>query len=379
VDGSVLLIGLQFLNAWSFAGIAGVGLPLFQQMIPRLGLSTGLYMNTGRVGAIISGPIIVIGSVIAFGQRGILLTCAALTLIGILVIVVAGRADRTRESAREPVDTYRPMGQQMREPERESPHGLVGYDAELQRHNEALRQALGVQSHHNILDIGCGSGQTTRQAARTAQAGSALGVDVSQTAIERARQIALAEGLPNVTFEVANAQVHDLPPDHFDLAISRFGTMFFEDPVAAFINIGQALRPGGRLVMMVWQASERNEWDLAVRRSLGATDAPVPGASDLPDPFSLADPQTVKEILHSAGFVDVDFGDVDEPVYYGPGVASALAWVRGFMSTQAVLQTLDPAAAMAAVEHLREELAAHLRDDGVWFDSRAWIVTAQHR
>ncbi len=116
-------------------------------------------------------------------------------------------------------------------------HRLSGYDAELQRHNEVLRRAFSIQLHDHVLDIGCGSGQTTRQAARTAQAGSALGVDTSATVIERALELARAEGLGNVTFEHADAQVHRFPHERFDLAISRFGTMFFDDPGAAFANI----------------------------------------------------------------------------------------------------------------------------------------------
>ena len=91
VTGPIMLIALQLLNAWSFAGMAGAGLPLFQQMISRPGLSTGLYMNTRRVGSIVSGPIIAIGSLTALGQRGIFLTCAALTLIGLIVIAIAWR------------------------------------------------------------------------------------------------------------------------------------------------------------------------------------------------------------------------------------------------------------------------------------------------
>ena len=87
------------------------------------------------------------------------------------------------------------------------------------------------------------------------------------------------DGLRNVTFEHANAQVHRFPPERFDLAISRFGTMFFGDPVAAFANIRRALRPAGRLVMMVWQAHERNEWDVAIDQSLGAAEGPVAGTS----------------------------------------------------------------------------------------------------
>ena len=254
----------------------------------------------------------------------------------------------------------------------------TGYDAELRRHNEVLRRAGGVRRHDHVLDIGCGTGQTTRQAARTAQAGSALGVDISAPAIERARELARAEGLRNVTFEHADAQAHRFPHERFHLAISRFGTMFFDDPGAAFANIGRALRPAGRLVMMVWQAHERNEWDVTIRQSLGAAGEPVAIPAGAPDPFSLADPPAVTKILEAAGFAGVAFTDVCEPVYYGPDVAAALGWVRGFACTSDVLKRLDPAAAARAGGRLREALAAHLSGDGVWFDSRAWIVTA-HR
>jgi ubiquinone/menaquinone biosynthesis C-methylase UbiE len=125
--------------------------------------------------------------------------------------------------------------------------GPSGYDAELRRHNEVLRRVLGVQLRDDVLDIGCGTGQTTRQAARTARAGSALGVDISAPAIDRARELARAEGLCNVTFERADAQVYRFPQERFDVAISRFGTMFFDQPKAAFANIRRALRPTGRL------------------------------------------------------------------------------------------------------------------------------------
>ena len=100
VTGPILLIGLQLLNAWFFAGIAGIGLPLFQQMIPRPGLSTGLYMNTRRLGSIVVGPIIAIGSLTALGQRGIFLTSAALTLIGLLILAIASRANKAVENDR---------------------------------------------------------------------------------------------------------------------------------------------------------------------------------------------------------------------------------------------------------------------------------------
>ncbi|GAA0252744.1 class I SAM-dependent methyltransferase [Actinomadura nitritigenes] len=251
-----------------------------------------------------------------------------------------------------------------------------GYDAELRRHEPVLRRACGVRLHDHVLDIGCGTGRTTRAAARAARAGGALGVDISASAIGRARELARAEGLGNVAFEHADAQVHRFPRGRFDLAASRFGTMFFDDPVAAFANVGQALRPAGRLVMMVWQPAERNEWEVAVRRSLAGAEERV-AADEGPDAFSLGDPPTVRRVLDEAGFTDIAFTGVHEPVYYGPDVEAALGWVRRFASTGAALERLDPAGAARAIERLRETLAAHLADDGVWFDSSAWLVTAR--
>ena len=258
----------------------------------------------------------------------------------------------------------------------------MDYDAEVRRHNEVLRRALGVQAREHVLDIGCGSGQITREAARMAQAGSALGVDISAPAIERARELARAQEIHNVTFECADAQVCPFPRAFFDLAMSRFGTMFFDDPVAAFGNVGRALRPGGRLVMMVWQAAERNEWEVAISQALAGTEGSPEGACSASASagaaaFSLADPAAVTRILEAAGFAAVSFTDVDEPVYYGPDVDFALDFVGGFAFTRDVLGRLDPAAAARALGRLREMLAAHLSGDGVWFGSRAWIVTAR--
>ncbi|MFF5083682.1 class I SAM-dependent methyltransferase [Actinoplanes sp. NPDC000266] len=235
----------------------------------------------------------------------------------------------------------------------------LDYDAELRLHTDALRRHWNPHSHDRVLDIGCGAGQTTREAARAAT--SALGIDVSPVAIERARALAL--GQDNVEFRCGDAQTYAFTPHSYDVAISRFGTMFFTDPVAAFTNIARALRPSGRLAMLVWQAADRNEWDVTIRRALS-----VPVA---PEPFSLSDPPTARRILESAGFTDVDFIDVHEPVYYGPDVDAAVTWVSGFTCAQPA--STDP----EAVERLRSMFADHQTPDGVWFDARAWIITAR--
>lgn len=250
---------------------------------------------------------------------------------------------------------------------------LFDYDAELRLHNELFRAAARVGPHDRVLDIGCGTGQSTRDAARAAVNGSATGVDISGPMLERARQLSDDEGLPNITFQQADAQVHRFPPTHFDLCISRFGTMFFADPVAAFTNIGSALRPGARLVLLVWQDRDRNEWATAIRRTF--TDEPAtPGG---PNPFSLADQTVTKDLLVAAGFADVDFTDVHVPVYYGPDSATAFDAVFRLWEFKDLLANLDATAAERARTRLRTTLDAHHTDGGVYFDSRAWIVTAR--
>ena len=194
--------------------------------------------------------------------------------------------------------------------------------------------------------------------------------------MREARRLAREDGLRNIAFECADAQVHRFPDHRFDLAISRFGTMFFGDPVAAFTNIGRALHPAGRLVMMVWQAKEHNEWQVAIDRILAAYDGTATVDREAPDAFSLADPSAATAILQAAGFADVTFTDVRQPVYYGPDVESALAWIGGFTTTKKALERLDPPAAEHALGRLRQTLAEHLSADGVWFDSSSWIVTA---
>ncbi|WP_330288575.1 class I SAM-dependent methyltransferase [Streptomyces sp. NBC_00576] len=256
---------------------------------------------------------------------------------------------------------------------------LFDYDAELRLHNELFRAAARVGSRDRVLDIGCGTGQTTREAARAAVQGSAVGVDLSAPMLERARRLSDDQGLTNVTYQQADAQVHRFPPARFDLCISRFGTMFFADPVAAFTNIGRALRPGARLVLLVWQERDRNEWATAIRQTLTAESAapaapPVPHG---PDPFSLADPTVTEGILAAAGFAEVSFTDVHEPVYYGPDGATAFDAVLRLWEVRDLLANLEPTVAEQARTRLRTTLDAHTTTAGVHFDSHAWIVTAR--
>jgi SAM-dependent methyltransferase len=255
---------------------------------------------------------------------------------------------------------------------------VIDYEAELQLHNEQFRAALSIRAADRVLDIGCGTGQTTRQAALAASDIAALGVDIDGGMIARARELAEGEGVPNVRFEVGDAQAHPFPSGAFDVAISRFGTMFFGDPDMAFRNIARAVRAGGRLVMMVWRAHDQNEWAVSIDQALGAGErgaAAVPGL----DPFSLAEPPTVRRILAAAGFADTEFRDVDVPVYYGRDVDAAVAFVRRFANVREALSRSRPRAAGTILARLRATFESRASDRGVWLGSRAWIVTARGR
>jgi SAM-dependent methyltransferase len=250
---------------------------------------------------------------------------------------------------------------------------MVTFDEELRAHNERLRAAAGVHAGERVLDVGCGAGQTTREAARAAAPGEVLGIDVSAPALERARELAAAEDLRNVSFELGDVQTHAFEAGRFDVAISRFGVMFFSDPIAAFGNIARALRPDGRLVAVVWQQHGDNEWAVAIDEAVGST------MDEGLHPFSLGDPDVTTGILERAGLADVRFEDVQEPVFYGHDVADALEWVTGFSDVRDALTAMAPAARDGAIERLRALLAAHRSADGVTFDSRAWIVSARPR
>jgi ubiquinone/menaquinone biosynthesis C-methylase UbiE len=152
--------------------------------------------------------------------------------------------------------------------------------AERVRSYLLIRQ--GLARARRVLDIGCGSGQSTRDAARLARDGSALGVDLSESMLAEARRRASTEGLANVEFLRADAQVHAFDTATFDLAISRFGSMFFSDRTAAFANIASALRPGGRVALLVWQATARNEWIMVVRESMAACTVAERSPAEMP-------------------------------------------------------------------------------------------------
>jgi SAM-dependent methyltransferase len=251
------------------------------------------------------------------------------------------------------------------------------YDAAVRPHTRHLQRAAQIQPAERIVDVGCGCGKSTREAARLAPAGRALGLDLSSQMLALARERSRAEGLRNVSFERADAQVYPFEPGGFDLAISRFGVMFFGDPVAAFGNLGRALRPGGRLALLAWQEFARNEWLRVLRGALAAGRALPDPPAGTPGPFGLAQADSVRRILTEAGFEAVDLEEVRAPIYVGADAADAFGFARTLGMTKGMLDDLDDAARAEALETLRQTLAAHETADGVRLESCAWLITAR--
>ncbi|HSE07864.1 MAG TPA: class I SAM-dependent methyltransferase [Nocardioidaceae bacterium] len=247
------------------------------------------------------------------------------------------------------------------------------FDEAVAGYHEPLMNASGIAPGSRVLDIGCGTGQTTRDAARRASSGSALGVDLSREMLDVARRLAEHEGVANATFLHADAQIHPFQAESFDVAISRTGSMFFGDPSAAFANIRRALRPGGRLAMVAWQPVSENEWFREITTAMAAgRDLPGP-PPDAPNPYSLADPDRVRRLLSAAGFAEPAFEDLRSPMYFGPDAADAHRFI--FDLTAWMLAGLDDAGRRRASEDLLASTTAHETEGGVVYGSAMWLTT----
>lgn len=252
------------------------------------------------------------------------------------------------------------------------------YDRAVLGYHRILLDTAAVGTADRVLDVGCGTGETTRDAARTAVDGSALGVDLSSRMIDRARELADKEGVANAYFEQADAQAHPFESEAYDVALSRFGTMFFADPVAAFANIGIAIRPGGRIVLIAWRGVGDNEWLQCVFGALAVgRDLPVPPVG-APGPFGQADPDQTRTTLTNAGFEAIELTPVDQPFWLGADGEDAFGFFKTTGIVRGMTQGLDDAQRARALDGLRATMVEHDTGDGVLFGSGAWLISA-HR
>jgi SAM-dependent methyltransferase len=248
------------------------------------------------------------------------------------------------------------------------------YDAMAAGINEPLLTAARIGSRQRVLDIGCGTGSLTRLTGRLAVHGQVLGVDISAPMLARARAATAAEGLTNVRFEQGDAQVHPLPVGAFDVAVSRGGVMFFDDHAAAFANIGQSLRPGGRLVFAgPGPAGSAPEHTRAFAALAPLMRRPSPASRGM---GALTDPARIEAILTDAGFIDISVTGVAVPCQWGQNADDATDF---YFTMGPVAFNLADADA-ATVERARAGVRAALREfetpAGVSVQGSIWLVTA---
>ncbi|MEP7024732.1 MAG: class I SAM-dependent methyltransferase [Actinomycetota bacterium] len=253
-------------------------------------------------------------------------------------------------------------------------------DRELGSLGELAMHALGPLAGAAILDIGCGAGTTTCELARRAgPTGRAAGIDVSPTLLAIARSQAAAAGTGNVTFTETDAQ--DLTPGaEFDAAFSRFGVMFFHDPVAAFATVRGCVRPGGALAFVCWQSLARNPLFSVAREAVEEVTQirqPPPDGAE-PGPFAFADPDRVRQILAGAGWSGVQVQpQEDELVLDEESISERAAAAIAPGSAGGVLDGAPDEIRAQVTERVRAGLLAFRRDGLVRFRRAVWLVTAR--
>jgi SAM-dependent methyltransferase len=238
--------------------------------------------------------------------------------------------------------------------------------------------ALAPRAGESILDIGCGGGETARVIARAvAPNGTILGIDLSAAVLAFARRAAqAAQGCERIQFVEADAQVYPFEPASFDAAFSRFGVMFFADPIAAFINIRRSLKPNGRLAFVCWRALEENSLDILPLKAASAHLPPQPAQDpDAPGPFAFANPGRVRDILRSGGFAEIEIAADDQLV--GSGDLDTMLAVCSRAGPLGKILRENPELRPAALAAVRSALAAHDGPDGVKLNAATWVVTAR--
>ncbi len=253
-------------------------------------------------------------------------------------------------------------------------------DPGIRHYGEAAMVAAGARPGERVLDVGCGAGDTTLELARrVGPEGRVVGVDVSAPMLARARE--RAEGVETIAFLEADASAHAFSETKFDLLFSRFGVMFFDDPVAAFTNLRSALDRGGRLAFVCWRALAENAWArVPLEAAMAASGATDPWPTGGPGPFALGERGKVESVLDAAGFVDVEVVPRDFEHRWGsaepPTLEEAVDAAMIYGPSARITMTADDATKRRVRDAVRGAFEPYLRADGVFLGSAVYVVTA---
>ena len=252
-------------------------------------------------------------------------------------------------------------------------------DILLQPIADILIDRARVKAGERILDVGCGSGSTTFAFARaTGPTGHVTGIDISVPMLARAREVA-PQGAP-VEFVLADATVHAFASEAFDLLASRFGVMFFADPVLSFANMRRGLRRSGRLAFACWREPRENPFFMTPLQAVyrHVPKMPQVGPED-PGPFAFASQARVKRVLGAAGFTEIAMEpcDLALDVAVGRGLDAAVKGALEIGPAARALTDQPPELVAAATQSIREALTPLVRGQAVPLDAAIWIVTAR--
>ena len=252
----------------------------------------------------------------------------------------------------------------------------------LTKHSEAVFPSLPVKKGDRVLDVGCGFGDTAIKLANiVGPEGEVVGVDCCDAFLDYAVNDAKEKGVTNVSFMRGDAEIA-LPAEEFDFVFARFGTMFFANPVAGLRNMRKALKPGGKMVHIVWRNRADNPW-LSMAKDIVLEFLPQPGEDALtcgPGPFSMSNEETVKIMMKSAGYENTVHQRVDAPVLIGNDVHDAIAFQLALGPAGEVFREAGDLA-----EEKRDEIEAALAAainkqkssaEGIVMDSSSWVISA---
>lgn len=239
-----------------------------------------------------------------------------------------------------------------------------------------LLHLASIRPGDHVLDVGCGCGAMTLVAAYAAHPGQVVGIDISAAVLQEAYRRSENAGARNLNLVRADAASPPFAEGSFDVLLSRFGVIFFDDSPAAFASLARATRPGGRLVFTAWQGNDRH---LHAGLPLGFVQAHLPSreAPARSPHWNLRDPDDIRQILRDAGFSDIEIDGTTPALRVGADPEDALDYYLSTPIAHSLLCQVDEHLRARISDALRAALAAYARADGVWLPSAAWLVSAR--